>query len=56
MAGGSILSFDVLVVPEDPSNNGYILKPLVTRILLERGKPSRRRTGSIRFALAGRVW
>jgi len=32
------LSFNVLVVPEDPANNGYILKPLVSRILAECGK------------------
>jgi hypothetical protein len=32
------LSFDVLVIPEDPSNNGYILKPLVSRILSVCGK------------------
>jgi hypothetical protein len=34
------LSFDVLVVPEDPANNGYILKPLVSRMLAECGKPN----------------
>jgi hypothetical protein len=34
------LSFDVLVMPEDPSNNGYILKPLVSRILSACGKPN----------------
>jgi hypothetical protein len=38
MDGGGVLSFDVLVVPEDPSNNGFILKPLVSRILLQCGK------------------
>jgi hypothetical protein len=32
------LSFDVLVVPEDPVNNGYILRPLVTRMLEACGK------------------
>ncbi|HBL28842.1 MAG TPA: hypothetical protein DD490_18565 [Acidobacteria bacterium] len=32
------MSFNVLVVPEDPLNNGYILKPLVTRLLAECGK------------------
>jgi hypothetical protein len=32
------LSFDVLVIPEDPENNGYLLKPLVSRILAECGK------------------
>jgi hypothetical protein len=34
------MSFGVLVVPEDPTNNGYILKPLVKRILAECGKPN----------------
>jgi hypothetical protein len=34
------LSFDVLVVPEDPANNGYILKPLVIRLFEECGKPN----------------
>lgn len=34
------MSFDVLVVPEDPANNGYILKPLVIRLLEECGKPN----------------
>lgn len=38
MAGGSLLSFNVLVVPEDPSHNGYILKPLIVRMLAECGK------------------
>jgi hypothetical protein len=33
------LSFKVLVVPEDPTNNGYILKPLVKKILSRCGKP-----------------
>ena len=32
------MSFDVLVIPEDPENNGYILRPLVSRILAECGK------------------
>ncbi len=34
------MSFDVLVVPEDPTYNGYILKPLVERMMLECGKPN----------------
>ncbi len=38
------MSFDVLVIPEDPSNNGYILKPLVSRILAMCGKPNARVT------------
>lgn len=33
------MSFRVLVIPEDPTNNGYILKPLVERLLAECGKP-----------------
>jgi len=33
------VSFNVLVVPEDPTLNGYILQPLCTRILQEAGKP-----------------
>ena len=32
------MSFKVLVVPEDPTNNGYILKPLVEVILSDAGK------------------
>jgi hypothetical protein len=40
MAGGSVVSFNVLVVPEDPTYNGYILKPLVERLLSECGKPN----------------
>jgi hypothetical protein len=36
------LSFRVLIVPEDPRNNGYILDPLVARILVECGKPNAR--------------
>lgn len=38
------MSLDVLVVPEDPINNGYILKPLVSRMLVECGKPNARVT------------
>jgi len=33
------MSFRVLVIPEDPTYNGYILKPLVERLLAEVGKP-----------------
>lgn len=33
------MSFRVLIVPEDPTYNGYILKPLVERILQECGRP-----------------
>lgn len=32
------MSFRVLIIPEDPTNNGYILKPLITRMLEEVGK------------------
>lgn len=34
------MSFRVLVIPEDPTHNGYILKPLVSRLLEEAGKPN----------------
>lgn len=33
------MSFRVLVIPEDPTYNGYILKPIVERMLAELGKP-----------------
>jgi hypothetical protein len=33
------LSFKVLVVPEDSTNNGYILGPLVEKMLAKCGKP-----------------
>ncbi|MGO9085131.1 MAG: hypothetical protein ACLP6G_18225 [Terriglobales bacterium] len=36
------MSFRVLVIPEDPTYNGYILKPLVERVLGECGKPNAR--------------
>ena len=36
------MSFNVLVVPEDPINNGYILKPLALRMLAEAGKGNAR--------------
>lgn len=32
------MSYRVLVIPEDPTNNGYILRPLVVRLLDECGK------------------
>jgi hypothetical protein len=32
------VSFRVLVIPEDPTYNGYILKPIVERMLAELGK------------------
>lgn len=33
------MSFRVLVVPEDPTNDRYILKPLVEALLADVGKP-----------------
>jgi hypothetical protein len=36
------VSFRVLVIPEDPTNNGYILKPLVEALLADAGKPNGR--------------
>lgn len=33
------MSYKVLVIPEDPTHNGYILKPLVARMLAECGRP-----------------
>lgn len=32
------MSFEVLVIPEDPQQNGYILKPLVKAIMRDAGK------------------
>jgi hypothetical protein len=34
------MSCNVLVVPEDPTYNGYILRPLCKRLLREAGRPS----------------
>lgn len=34
------MSFSVLVIPEDPTYNGYILKPLVQAIMADVGKPA----------------
>ena len=34
------MSFRVLVIPEDPTLNGYILKPLAERLLEDAGKPN----------------
>lgn len=34
------MSYKVLVIPEDPTHNGYILKPLVQAILADAGKPN----------------
>ena len=36
------MSTRVLVIPEDPTNNGYILKPVVEMVLAEAGRPSAR--------------
>lgn len=38
------MSFRVLVIPEDPTNNGYILRPLAERMLAETGRPNARVT------------
>jgi hypothetical protein len=38
------MSFRVLVIPEDPTNNGYILRPLVEKMLAETGRPNARVT------------
>ena len=34
------MSTKVLVIPEDPKNNGYILKPVVERVFREAGRPN----------------
>ena len=34
------MSFNVLVIPEDPTLNGHILKPLAERLLQDAGKPN----------------
>ena len=34
------MSFNVLVIPEDPVQNGHILRPLVSAILRDAGKPA----------------
>ena len=34
------MSFNVLLIPEDPTWNGYILKPLAKRLLADAGKPA----------------
>lgn len=36
------MSVRVLVIPEDPTLNGYILKPLVEMVLAEAGRPAAR--------------
>ena len=36
------MSFNVLVIPEDPTLNGHILKPLAERLLKDAGKPNAR--------------
>lgn len=36
------MSFTVVIVAEDPKNNGYILRPIVERILQECGRPRAR--------------
>lgn len=34
------MSFNVLVIPEDPVQNGHILRPLASAILRDAGKPA----------------
>jgi hypothetical protein len=34
------VSFRVLVIPEDPTYNGYILKPIIERMLAQLGRPN----------------
>ena len=34
------MSLRVLVIPEDPTHNGYILKPIAEMILADVGKPN----------------
>ena len=36
------MSFKVLVIPEDPKWNGYILRPLATKLMESAGKPKAR--------------
>ncbi len=38
------MSFKVLVIPEDPTWNGYILTPLAKALLKDAGKPNARVT------------
>lgn len=47
------MSFRVLVIPEDPTHNGYILKPLVEAIAADAGKPWARITVLSRPRLTG---
>ena len=37
-----VVSFRVLVIPEDPTNNGYTLMPLARALLKDVGKPNAR--------------
>ena len=34
------MSFNVLIISEDPTNNGYILKPLIEKIMKQCNKPN----------------
>ncbi len=36
------MSYNVLVIPEDPTHNGDILEPLISRMMAECGKPNAR--------------
>src|ERR1039458_4116072 len=37
---GAAMSWNVLVVPEDPTYNGHLLRPLCKRLLREAGRPN----------------
>ena len=47
------MSFRVLVIPEDPTYNGAILHPLVTRVVAECGRPQAKVTVLTNPALGG---
>ncbi len=47
------MSTKVLVIPEDPKNNGYILKPIVQRVLAEAGRANAQVTVLPRSKLNG---
>lgn len=42
MVGECGLSFRAVIIPEDPTNNGYILKPLIKHVLAACGRPNAR--------------
>lgn len=47
------MSTKVLVIPEDPLHNGYILQPIIERVLAEAGRPQARVTVLPRSKLNG---